>query len=84
MGERLSEGKFHVFVKELKLFNHDVLIGGKLKSTALFLQIWLGAISIVICYPVISAFMFFFFAMELTPKWKKNFQYKKNKYLFSY
>ena len=73
MGERLSEGKFHVFVKELKLFNHDVLIGGKLKSTALFLQIWLGAISIVICYPVISAFMFFFFFHWANSEMEKKF-----------
>ena len=73
MGERLSEGKFLVFVKELKLFNHDVLIGGKLKSTALFLQIWLGAISIVICYPVISAFMFFFFRHGANSEMEKKF-----------
>ena len=73
MGERLSEGKFHVFVKELKLFNHDLLIGGKLKSTALFLQIWLGAISIVICYPVISAFMFCFFRHGANSEMEKKF-----------
>ena len=29
----------------------------KWKSILLFLQIWLGAISAIVCYPVIAAFM---------------------------
>ena len=58
--------------------------GSKRKNILLFLQIWLGVISAIVCYPIIAAFMLLsytiiFFAMELTPKWKKNFQYKKNK-----
>ena len=51
------------------------------ESILSFLQIWLDAISVIVCYPVISAFMLLsytiFSAMELTPQWKK--KNKKNK-----
>ena len=71
-------------VKELKLFNHDFLVLAANESILLFLQIWLGVISVIIYYPDISAFTLLlytiiFLHMELTPNWKNNFQYKKNK-----
>ena len=73
-----------MFVKELKLFNQGFLIlAANERAFYYYYKLDLARFRLL-CYSVISAFMLLsytiiFFAMELTPKWTKKFQYKKNK-----
>ena len=73
-----------MFVKELKLFNQGLLILAA-NERAFYYSYKLDLARFrLLCYSVISAFKLLsytitFFAMKLTSKWTKKFQYKKNK-----
>ena len=70
-----------MFLKELKLFNHGFLIlAANKRAFYCFYKLSLARL-LLSCYCCIYVIIIYnyFFAMELTQKLKKKFQYKKNK-----